>query len=156
MMHAMYLREMYLKNRLVEPGGITLAGQPIDLRKIDVPTYIVSTRDDHIAPWKSTYRATGLYAGPVRFVLSASGHIAGVINPPAAKKYCYWTNAKTPKKPDTWFKNAKRHEGSWWPDWQKWVAKKGGKPVKARTPGQGALPVIDDAPGAYAKVRIGT
>ncbi len=154
MMHSMYLRQMYLENRLVETGGITLAGVPIDLRKIKVPTYIISAHDDHIAPWKSTYAATQLYGGPVRFVLSASGHIAGVVNPPAANKYCYWTKAKTPKDPDAWFKNAKRHEGSWWPDWQKWVAKAAGGEVKARTPGKGGLKAIEEAPGSYAKVRI--
>ena len=155
MMHSMYLRLMYLENRLVEPGGLTLAGVPIDLRKIDVPTYILSTHDDHIAPWKSTYRAVHLYAGPVRFVLSASGHIAGVVNPPEAGKYCHWTNAKAPKDPDAWLKGAKRRDGSWWPDWQKWVKKLGGGEVEARTPGRGGLKALEDAPGAYAKVRFG-
>ncbi|MCH7863642.1 MAG: class I poly(R)-hydroxyalkanoic acid synthase [Proteobacteria bacterium] len=155
MMHSMYLRLMYLENRLVEPGGLTLAGVPIDLRKIDVPTYILSTHGDHIAPWKSTYRAVHLYAGPVRFVLSASGHIAGVVNPPEAGKYCHWTNAKAPKDPDAWLKGAKRRDGSWWPDWQKWIKKHGGGEVEARTPGGGGLKALEDAPGAYAKVRAG-
>lgn len=155
MMHGMYLRKMYLENRLVQPGGITLAGTPIDLTKINTPVYMLSTHDDHIAPWKSTYAATQLYSGPVRFVLSASGHIAGVVNPPAANKYCHWTHAKTPKDPDSWFNAATRHEGSWWPDWQKWIAKKGGAKVAARTPGDGKLKVIEDAPGSYATVRLG-
>jgi len=154
MMHSLYLRKMYLENKLVEPGGITLDGVGIDLAKIKVPVYWLSTKDDHIAPWKSTYMATQLYKGPKRFVLSASGHIAGVINPPAANKYCYWTNTKTPADADAFFDGATQHDGSWWPDWQKWVKKYAGGSVDARTPGDGKLKVIEDAPGSYAKVRI--
>ena len=156
-MHSFYLRNMYLDNKLVEPGGITLDGVPLDLRKIKVPCYIVSTQDDHIAPWKSTYAATGLYKGPVKFVLSASGHIAGVVNPPAAKKYCHWTgaaNKKNPKNPDTWYEGATKHEGSWWPDWAKWVKRHAGKKdTPARKPGSGKLKPICDAPGEYVRVR---
>lgn len=154
MMHSLYLRKMYLENKLVEPGGITMGGVPIDLTKIKTPVYWLSTKDDHIAPWKSTYMATQIYQGPKKFVLSASGHIAGVINAPAANKYCYWTNAKTPEDPDAFFDGAKQHEGSWWPDWQKWVAKHSNGKVPARKPGDGKLKVIEDAPGSYAKVRI--
>jgi len=154
MMHGMYLRKMYLENRLVQPGGITLAGEPIDLGKIKLPVYMLSTHDDHIAPWKSTYAATQIYSGPVRFVLSASGHIAGVINPPAANKYCYWTKAgKAPKDPAAWLEGAERHEGSWWPDWQNWVAGEAGPQVAARVPGQGKLKAIEDAPGSYVTMR---
>ena len=101
-MHSFYLRKMYLENRLVEPRGIRLADVPIDLRRVRQPTYIVATREDHIAPWTSAYGATRLYSGPMRFVLSASGHIAGVINPPDAGKYCYRTNPKTPRDPEKW------------------------------------------------------
>lgn len=155
MMHSFYLRKMYLQNKLVEPAGISLAGVPIDLTKIKTPAYILATHDDHIAPWQSVYAATGLYAGTKRFVLSASGHIAGVVNPPDKNKYCYWTNAKTPKKPDTWFEGTKRHEGSWWPDWDKWVKKHAGaKVVGARKPGSGKLKPLEDAPGSYVKVRV--
>lgn len=155
MMHSFYLRNMYLQNKLVEPGGISLNGVPIDLTKVKTPTYILSTRDDHIAPWESTYSATGLYSGPKRFVLSASGHIAGVVNPPEKEKYCYWTNSKLPKDPQKWFDGAKQHDGSWWPDWDKWLAKHAGpKNVKARKPGDGKLKVLEDAPGSYVKVRI--
>ncbi|MEX0695492.1 MAG: class I poly(R)-hydroxyalkanoic acid synthase [Rhodospirillales bacterium] len=154
MMHSLYLRKMYLENKLVEPGGITLDGVGIDLSIIKTPVYWLSTRDDHIAPWKSTYKATQLYQGPKRFVLSASGHIAGVINPPAANKYCYWTNPKTPVDPDAYLEAASQHEGSWWPDWQKWVKKYAGADVAARKPGDGKLKVIEDAPGSYARVRI--
>ncbi|MFQ5618582.1 MAG: class I poly(R)-hydroxyalkanoic acid synthase [Rhodospirillales bacterium] len=156
-MHAFYLRTMYLENKLVTPGGVSLAGVPIDLGKIKTPTYILSSRDDHIAPWKSTYAPTRLYSGPVRFVLSASGHIAGIVNPPAANKYCHWTNAKKPKDPEAWLKGATRHEGSWWPDWQRWLARHAGqKTVAARVPGDGGLTVLGDAPGEYVKVRADT
>lgn len=154
-MHSFYLRNMYLENKLAEPGGITLKGVPIDLRKIDVPTYIISTREDHIAPWKATYAATQIYGGPIKFVLSASGHIAGVINPPAAEKYCYWTNDKTPKEPDAWLEKAKQEDGSWWPDWDGWVKKQAGKKmIPARKPGDGKLKAMEDAPGTYIKVRL--
>ena len=156
-MHSFYLRQMYLENKLVEPGGITLDGVPLDLRQIKVPSYIISTQDDHIAPWKSTYAAVNLYNGPVKFVLSASGHIAGVVNPPAAKKYCYWTGSakkKSPQNPDTWLKAANKHEGSWWPDWDKWAKRHAGKKdVPARKPGRGKLKALIDAPGEYVKVR---
>lgn len=154
MMHSLYLRKMYLQNKLVEPGGITLGGVPIDLTTIKTPVYWLSTKDDHIAPWESTYKATQLYQGPKRFVLSASGHIAGVINPPTANKYCYWTNPKTPEDPDAYFDGAKQHDGSWWPDWQKWVKKYAGGEVDARVPGDGKLKPIEDAPGSYVAVRI--
>ena len=154
MMHSVYLREMYLKNKLIEPGGITLDGVPLDLSKIDVPAYIVATKEDHIAPWKSTYSATQIYSSKTRFVLSASGHIAGVVNPPAAGKYCYWINTKTPADPDVWLADAKQHDGSWWPDWQKWVKKFAGAEIKARNPGGKGHKPIEDAPGSYAKVRL--
>ena len=152
-MHSFYLRNMYQQNLLSTPGGITLAGEPIDLGKIKTPTYILATKEDHIAPWKSSFRATGLYSGPVKFVLSGSGHIAGVINPPAAKKYGYWTNAKKAAAPDDWFAGAKQHDGSWWPDWIKWLAKHGGGKIPARQPGDGKLKVIEDAPGSYVKSK---
>lgn len=154
-MHAFYLRNMYLENKLATPGGISLGGTPIDLTRVDVPAYMISTREDHIAPWKATYAATQIYKGPIRFVLSASGHIAGVINPPSANKYCYWTNAQTPKDPDAWLAKATQHEGSWWPDWDAWVKKQAGKKtVPARIPGDGKLPALDDAPGTYVKIRV--
>ena len=156
-MHSFYLRNMYLENKLVEPDGITLDGVALDLRKIKAPCYIVSTQEDHIAPWKSTFAATGLYRGPVKFVLSGSGHIAGVVNPPAAKKYCHWTvpaNKKNSKTPDTWLESATKHEGSWWPDWAKWVKHHAGKKeTPARKPGTGKLKPICDAPGEYVRVR---
>jgi polyhydroxyalkanoate synthase len=152
-MHSFYLRKMYHENLLVKPGGITLAGAPLDLRRIEVPGFILSTREDHIAPWRSTYAATQLYRGPVRFVLAASGHIAGVVNPPAAGKYCHWTNPKQPKNPEAWLKGARQAKGSWWPAWAEWLAAYGGGRVKARRPGDGKLKPIEDAPGAYVKVQ---
>ena len=152
-MHSAYLREMYQHNRLREPGGITLDGVPIDLTTIDVPVYILSTREDHIAPWKSTYAATSLYSGPIRFVLAMSGHIAGVVNPPSANKYGHFTG-ELADTPDAWLEGATAHEGSWWPDWDAWVSEHGGGEVPPREPGAGALPAIEDAPGRYVKVRI--
>ena len=152
-MHSSYLREMYQHNRLREPGGITLDGVSIDLTCIDVPVYILSTREDHIAPWRSTYAATGLYRGPIRFVLAMSGHIAGVVNPPSANKYGHFTG-ELAATPDAWLDAATAHEGSWWPDWDAWVSEYSGGEAPPREPGAGALPAIEDAPGRYVKVRI--
>ena len=153
-MHSFYLRNMYQKNLLCRPGGIKLDGIAIDLTRINTPVYILSTKEDHIAPWKSTYAATQIYSGPVRFVLGASGHIAGVINPPAAKKYGYWVNRTLPKTPDEWFAGAEQHEGSWWTDWSEWISEHDDGVVPKREPGDGELEVIEDAPGSYVKVRI--
>ena len=152
-MHSFYLRNMYQKNLLIQPGGITLDGVPVDLRKIKTPSFILSTKEDHIAPWKSTYAATQIYSGQVRFVLAASGHIAGVVNPPSAERYGYWVNARTPKTADAWLEGAEHREGSWWPEYQKWVSRHGGGKTAARTPGDGRLPVIEEAPGSYVKVK---
>lgn len=153
-MHSYYLRNMYQHNLLVKPGALVLNGVPIDLGKIKAASFFLSTREDHIAPWKSTYSATQTFGGQVKFVLAASGHIAGVINPPAADKYCYWTNTKLPKNPDAWLQGATQTNGSWWPEWNKWVGKFADGKVPARVPGSGALPALGDAPGTYAKVRI--
>jgi polyhydroxyalkanoate synthase len=153
-MHAFYLRNMYIGNKLREPGGITLAGVPIDLSKVDIPTYFISTVEDHIAPWKSTYLGARLLNGPVRFVLGGSGHIAGIVNPPAANKYWYWTNEKLRDSADEWLSTAEKREGSWWSDWGNWLAGFGGEKIPARVPGEGALKVIEDAPGTYASFRL--
>jgi polyhydroxyalkanoate synthase subunit PhaC len=155
-MHSFYLRNMYLQNRLKDPGGVTLGGVPIDLRKIEAPAYFISTAEDHIAPWKSTYLGARLLSGPVKFVLGGSGHIAGIVNPPAANKYGYWTHAGLPESADEWQAKAEWHEGSWWTDWQEWIAGlNGGERVPARVPGAGGLAAIEDAPGSYVRVRSG-
>lgn len=153
-MHSFYLRNMYQKNNLIKPNGITVGGVPIDLRTITTPTYILATREDHIAPWKSTYVATQTYKAPIRFVLSASGHIAGVINPPVKQKYCYWTNDKLPASPDKWLETAKETAGSWWPDWNDWQMQFAGGKVPARVVGAGKLKPLEDAPGSFVKVIV--
>ncbi|WP_166263501.1 PHA/PHB synthase family protein [Marinobacter caseinilyticus] len=150
-MHSFYLRNMYLKNKLKEPGGIELAGVPIDLGQVQVPSYFASAIEDHIAPWTSCYRGSQSLGGPVRFVLGGSGHIAGIINPPAKKKYGYRVNQDVGLPPEAWLKAAEEFEGSWWPDWLVWVEQYAGGEVTARQPGAGELPVIEPAPGAYLR-----
>jgi polyhydroxyalkanoate synthase len=151
-MHSFYLRKMYQQNLLAKPGGINLADTPIDLSKISTPTFILSTREDHIAPWKSTYAATHLYSGPVKFVLSASGHMAGVLSGPGSK-YGHWTNDNLPPSPDEWFADATPHRGSWWPVWNEWVTQLDSGRVPAREPGGGKLTIVEDAPGSYVRVK---
>jgi polyhydroxyalkanoate synthase subunit PhaC len=151
-MHGFYLRNMYQENLLVKPGGITLDGVPIDLGKVKTPAFLLSTREDHIAPWRSTYAATQIYKGPVKFVLSASGHIAGVVNPPGSK-YGHWENPKNPRTPEEWLAGATQYPDSWWHVWERWIAKYSGGEVAARHPGDAKLKPIEDAPGSYVKVR---
>jgi polyhydroxyalkanoate synthase subunit PhaC len=157
-MHSFYLRNMYQKNLLVKPGALTINGAPIDLSKITTPSYILSTREDHIAPWKSTYAATQIYnnksGGDIEFVLSGSGHIAGAINPPTKQKYGFWTNKDLPETPDAWLANAKEHPGSWWPHWEQWQKPFAGKKVPARAIGGGNIKPIEDAPGSYVRVMV--
>ena len=151
-MHGFYLRNMYQNNRLVVPGGISLKGLPIDLRLIETPTFLLSTKEDHIAPWRSTYAATQIYGGPITFVLSASGHIAGVISPPGSK-YGHWRNPELPKSPEDWIGGATTYAGSWWPFWDEWVKQFADGMTNARKPGGGGLQPIEDAPGSYVRVR---
>jgi polyhydroxyalkanoate synthase len=151
-MHSFYLRKMYHENLLAKPGGITLADTPIDLSKVRTPSFILATREDHIAPWKSTYAATRLYSGPIKFVLSDAGHMAGVISPPGTK-YGHWANDNLPPSPDEWFADATPHQGSWWPLWDEWVTLFDEGRVRARQPGSGELPIIENAPGSYVRVR---
>jgi len=153
-MHSFYLRRMYQQNDLCKQGAVELLKTKIDLRKIKVPTYMISTREDHIAPWKSTYRGTQLYSGKVRFVLAASGHIAGVVNPPDSGKYSHWVNEELPENPDDWFAGATELAGSWWPDWHRWVTAIDRTEVDARQPGDGKLTPIEDAPGSYVRVMV--
>jgi polyhydroxyalkanoate synthase subunit PhaC len=153
-MHSFYLRNMYQENRLAQPGGITIDGVGIDLSRVKVPAYFISTREDHIAPWKTTYTGTHMLGGKSRFVLAASGHIAGVVNPPEGGKYSHWINPDLPERAEDWFAGATEIAGSWWPDWQRWVTALDKRQVKARQPGDGKLPVIEDAPGSYVKVLL--
>ncbi|HEY8070334.1 MAG TPA: class I poly(R)-hydroxyalkanoic acid synthase [Burkholderiales bacterium] len=151
-MHSFYLRNMYLKNLLGVPGGITLEGVPIDLSKVKVPSYFISTAEDHIAPWKTTYKGSKYLGGDVRFVLGGSGHIAGIVNPPSAKKYQYWTNDTRPDSAEDWLETAAQHPGSWWDDWQAWMdARNAGGKIPARTPEH----PLEDAPGSYVMLRLG-
>ncbi len=149
-----YLKGFYQRNLLREPGGLTIGGTPIDLTRVKTPVYLMAAKEDHIAPWRSCYPGTQLFAGPRRFILAASGHIAGVVNPPGAKKYGHWINTKLPQDPDDWLEAAVWNEGSWWPDWYRWLKSKAGRKVPARTVGDGKLKPIEPAPGSYVKVRI--
>ena len=157
-MHKFYLRNMYQDNKLIQPGGIEVDGVKIDLSQIKTPAYFISTIQDHIAKWKSTYVGAQVHSGPVKFVLSGSGHIAGVVNPPNKVKYGYWTNDVIAENPDAWFAGAEKHEGSWWPDWQEWAtSNKYADPasqVTARDPSKGKLEAIEAAPGSYVKLKI--
>jgi polyhydroxyalkanoate synthase len=152
-MHSFYLRNMYQHNLLAQPGGIKMKGVPVDLGAVDVPAYFLSCREDHIAPWTSTYRGARLFAGKTRFVLAASGHIAGVVNPPEGGKYNHFINADLPETPEAWLQDATEVSGSWWPDWQRWVSGFAGERVPARIPGKGRLKPIEAAPGSYVAVR---
>jgi polyhydroxyalkanoate synthase len=153
-MHSFYLRNMYYQNRLIEPGGISMKGTPIDLREIDIPAYFLSCREDHITPWKSTYKGAKTLGGKNRFVLSASGHIAGIVNPPDGGKYNHFVNNKLEADPEAWLAGTTEVAGSWWPDWQRWITSFDKTKVPARIPGKGKLKAIEDAPGSYVNVRI--
>jgi polyhydroxyalkanoate synthase len=151
--HSFYLRQCYLNNNLAR-GEMAIAGEKLDLKAVKVPIYDLATREDHIAPAKSVLLGAKFFGGPVRFVLAGSGHIAGVINPPARHKYQYWTGPKpTGANLDRWLAKAKEHPGSWWPDWLDWLKAQDSEEVAARAPGGGKLAPIEDAPGSYVKVR---
>jgi polyhydroxyalkanoate synthase len=151
-MHVFYLRECYLENKLAE-GRMELGGEELHLGDVKVPVYLQSSREDHISPYNSVYKATRLFGGPVRFICAGSGHIAGVINPPSSGKYNHWTNENLPATPGEWFAGATDHKGSWWPDWEQWLSEKSGPMVEARKPGSGKLKVLEDAPGSYVLVK---
>lgn len=163
-MHSYYLRNMYQQNRLIQPDALELAGTRVDLRRITTPAYFLSCREDHIAPWASTYKATQILAGPKRFVLAASGHVAGVVNPPSSGKYSHFVNDALPPDAQSWMDNATEVAGSWWPDWQRWITREKprtksrtpegtAKRVPARIPGTFRLPALADAPGTYVTIR---
>jgi len=151
-LHLSYLRNCYRDNALAK-GQMELDGVKLDLSKVTVPVYLQSAREDHIAPARSVYKSVHLFGGPSRFILAGSGHIAGVINPPAANKYQYWTNEKTAPDFESWLAEAKEHPGSWWTDWDAWLSKLSGEQVPARQPGGGKLKPLCDAPGTYVKVK---
>jgi polyhydroxyalkanoate synthase len=151
-LHLSYLRQCY-KDNLLALGKMMLGGVRLDLSKVKVPVYLQSAREDHIAPANSVFKATHLFGGPVRFVLAGSGHIAGVINPPAAKKYQYWTNDKKTETLEGWRAAATEHPGSWWTDWDIWLSQLSGAKIPARHPGDGKLKVLGEAPGEYVKVK---
>jgi polyhydroxyalkanoate synthase subunit PhaC len=153
-LHLSYLRQCYKDNALAL-GKMVLDNVRLDLSKVKQPLYFQSAKEDHIAPMRSVFKATRLFGGPVRFIIAGSGHIAGVINPPSAKKYQYWTNEQGAKAAtlDAWREKAVEHAGSWWPDWNGWLSKLSGAMVAARKPGDGKLKTLGDAPGTYVKVK---
>nr|AAF23364.1 PhaC [Burkholderia sp. DSM 9242] len=154
-MYAWYLRNTYLENRLREPGALTVCGEAVDLSRIDVPTFIYGSREDHIVPWQTAYASTSILTGPLKFVLGASGHIAGVINPPAKKKRSFWVNDNDlPDAADDWFAGAAEQPGSWWPTWTEWLGQYGGRKVAPPAQaGSAQFPVIEPAPGRYVLQR---
>jgi len=155
-MYAYYLRELYLDNRLREPGALRMLGVPIDLSAIDVPAHVVATRDDHIVPWRTAYRTTSLLGGDVVFTLGASGHIAGIVNPVAGAKRDHWSNPVIADEPDAWLERARRVPGSWWTPWGAWVEAHAGTRRRAgavRT-GNARFPALDPAPGTYVTASV--
>ncbi len=153
-MYCWYLRHTYLQNELKQPGKLTVCGQPVDLGAIAAPVFVYGSREDHIVPWTAAYASVPLFKGPRQFVLGASGHIAGVINPPAKGKRSHWTNKTLPAKAEDWLAGATEHAGSWWTVWSDWLKPQGGKLVNApKTPGSAKFKAIEPAPGRYVKVK---
>jgi polyhydroxyalkanoate synthase len=140
-------------NKLREKGAVTIGGVALDLSAVETPVTLVSLKDDHVAEWRGTYKGTQLLGGKVQFILGGSGHNAGTLSTPAAAKHGYWTNAKTPATADEWLAGAKKHEGSWWPEWEKWLHAYSGAQVKARKVGSGKLKPLEPAPGSYVRMR---
>jgi polyhydroxyalkanoate synthase subunit PhaC len=151
-LHLFYLRNFYRDNELAE-GRLQVLGETLNLRDVKIPIYMQSSKEDHIAPYPSVYRGARLFGGPVRFMMAGSGHIAGVINHPDAKKYQYWVNKHLPPTVEEWVGDAVEHPGSWWPDWHAWLSDISGAQTPVRKPGEGGLPALDDAPGKYVKVK---
>jgi polyhydroxyalkanoate synthase subunit PhaC len=153
-MYAWYLRNMYFENNLRVPGKLTMCGTKVDLGAIDLPSYVLATQEDHIVPWRSAYQTTQLVGGKSQFVLGASGHIAGVINPASKNKRSYWTGGQQGDDAQAWLASATETPGSWWTHWMKWLAPKSGKPVASRKRlGNAKYKPIEPAPGRYVKVR---
>jgi polyhydroxyalkanoate synthase subunit PhaC len=155
-MFCWYLRNTYLENKLAKPGALTVCGEALKLQAIDTPAYLYASREDHIVPWDAAYRSTQVLKGKKRFVVGASGHIAGVINPPSKNKRCYWTGSVSsyPEDANTWFDSAQERPGSWWSDWQAWLKPYAGKQIAApKTYGSKKYPTLEAAPGRYVKER---
>ncbi|MET0338940.1 MAG: class I poly(R)-hydroxyalkanoic acid synthase [Caulobacter sp.] len=151
-LHLFYLRNFYQRNALAR-GELELGGETLDLSKVETPIYVQSSKEDHIAPFRSVYRGARCYGGPTTFTMAGSGHIAGVINHPDANKYQHWTNAHLPGAVDGWIAEAEEHAGSWWPHWAAWLKERSGKLIPARDPAKGTLAPLEDAPGTYVQVR---
>jgi polyhydroxyalkanoate synthase len=155
-MFCWYVRNTYLENKLREPGATVQCGVPVDLTSVDVPAFVYASKEDHIVPWKTAYESTQIVTGDRTFVLGASGHIAGVINPPAKMKRNFWvhTDGALESDPQKWFDSAEKVPGSWWPTWHEWLSKYAGKQVAApKTAGNKEFPVIEPAPGSYVKEK---
>ncbi|HEY6821588.1 MAG TPA: class I poly(R)-hydroxyalkanoic acid synthase [Burkholderiales bacterium] len=154
-MFCYYLRNTYLENRLREPGALTNCGQSVDLAKVTLPSFVFCTREDHIVPWRSAYRSVNLLRGERTFVLGASGHIAGVVNPPSRKRRSHWTGDELPQDPEAWLSGAREEAGSWWPRWIAWLSQYNGgtRPAPASLGGV-QYPEIEPAPGRYVKERL--
>lgn len=151
-LHLFYLRKFYGENALAR-GELVLDNVRLNLKDVKTPIYVQSSKEDHIAPLRSVYKGAKLFGGPVTFTMAGSGHIAGVINAPVAKKYQHWTNAALPDTIDQWIAGSVEHPGSWWPHWAEWLKARSGKQVPARDPSKGPLKPIEDAPGSFVKVR---
>jgi polyhydroxyalkanoate synthase len=152
--HNAYLRDLYRDNKLAQPGAIEVLGCPVNLGRVTTPAYVQAGREDHIAPPASVFKITHHFSGPIRFVLAGSGHIAGVVNPPAAGKYQYWTNDKPAETLDDFIAGEHETKGSWWTDWLGWIDRKSEEKVpakRARIPGKGKLEALEDAPGTYVR-----
>ena len=152
-MYCSYVRNMYLENRLCEPGALTMLGERVDLGRIAVPAFVYASREDHIVPWQSAYRATQLLGGEVRFVLGSSGHIAGVVNPPGGRKRAYWSNEERTADAASWLAGATEQRGSWWPAWIEWLGRRAGKKVTPPDPAAAGFAPLAPAPGEYVRQR---
>jgi len=153
-MYAYYLRNMYLENRLREPGRLTMCGVPVDLGRLEMPAYVLATREDHIVPWRTAYASSQLLNGRIDFVLAASGHIAGVINPASRSKRNFWIEGELGKRPERWLETAREVPGSWWTDWSAWLQTQSGEQIPARvTLGNAEFSEIEPAPGRYVTAR---
>lgn len=152
-MHSFYLREFYLNNRLVQPDAVQLAGRPIDLGRIRAPLYAVGAEQDHIAPWKETFKIAANVGGPVHYTLATSGHILGILNPPVnPPKRRYWSGAASgATDPEAWRQGQEKIQGSWWEDWARWLGEACGPEVPARQPGSADYPPLEPAPGSYVR-----